>query len=62
MWMTLVEMIKLKVLQSEFKMVPQGIQTLPDLKLRYDETPQVQTCSEMDSDQLNLKHPIPTFP
>ena len=30
--------------------------------MRYDETPQVRTCSEMSSDQLNLKHPIPTFP
>ena len=49
--------------QSEFKSVLQGIhQTLPDLQMRYDETPQVRTCSEMSSDQLNLKHPIPTFP
>ena len=49
--------------QNEFKAVLQGIHTnLPTLKVRYDESPQVKTCSEMDSDLLNLKHPIPTFP
>ena len=49
--------------QSEFKSVLSGIHsTLPALKIRYDETPKVLTCAELDSDNMNIQKPIPAFP
>ena len=47
---------------SNFDIASNVGDNVDDLKMRYDETPQVRTCSETDSDQLNLKHPIPAFP
>ncbi len=48
--------------KSEFKSVLQGIyENLPKLNMRYDVNPQVKTCAELDSDNLNLQHPVPAF-
>ncbi len=49
--------------QSEFKSVLQGIhENLPKLNMRYDVNPQVKSCAELESDNLNLQHQIPAFP
>ena len=49
--------------QSEFKSVLQGLhETLPDLKMRFDSTLQIKTCAELEMDNLNIQHPITTFP
>ncbi len=48
--------------RTEFKSVLQGIhEYLPHLSMRYA-TPQVKTCTELATDNLNLQHPIPAFP
>ena len=49
--------------QTEFKTVLQGIhRTLPSLKIRYDQTPKLLTCAEMECDNLNTLKPITAFP
>ncbi len=30
--------------------------------MKYDVNPEVNTCAELESDNLNLQHPIPAFP
>ncbi len=48
--------------QSEFKSVLQGIhENLPKLNMRYDVNPQVKTCAELESDNLNLQHSTSAF-